>query len=234
MKRRVVTSEDGSRTLTLTDAEESYHSMFGALTESRHIYLAAGLEYLVSTQGGDKSARILEIGFGTGLNCLLTALYAYENPPVNIHYTTIEKYPVTPEEIELLDHPSLFEKTRHKAKILSAAIHGAAWEKESAVLKNMTLLKIEDDICDALPKLVDRRFNLVYFDAFAPDLQPELWSLQNFKTIFNSMECGGVLVTYSSKGTVKSTLREAGFEVSRLRGPKGKRHMVRAVKPELL
>lgn len=234
MKRRVVTSEDGSRTLTLTDAEESYHSMFGALTESRHIYLGAGLEYLESTLGEEKSVRILEIGFGTGLNCLLTALHAYEHPDFSIHYTSIEKYPVTPEEIEMLDHPSLFEKTRHKAKILSAAINGAAWEKESAVLKNMTLLKIEDDICDALPKLVDRRFNLVYFDAFAPDLQPELWSLQNFKTIFNSMECGGVLVTYSSKGTVKSTLREAGFEVSRLRGPKGKRHMVRAVKPELL
>jgi len=231
MKRRVVTSEDGSRTLSLTDADESYHSMFGAVTESRHIYTGAGLEYLVSTLGEDKSIRILEIGFGTGLNCLLTALHAYENPAVSLHYTTIEKYPVTPEEIEMLDHPSLFEKTRHKAKILSAAIHGAAWEEESAVLKNMTLLKIEDDICDALPRLVDGKFNLVYFDAFAPDLQPELWSLQIFKTIFDSMQGGGVLVTYSSKGTVKSTLREAGFIVSRIRGPKGKRHMVRAVKP---
>lgn len=231
MKRRVVTSEDGSRTLSLTDADESYHSMFGAVTESRHIYTGAGLEYLVSTLGEDKSIRILEIGFGTGLNCLLTALHAYENPAVSLHYTTIEKYPVTPEEIEMLDHPSLFEKTRHKAKILSAAIHGAAWEEESAVLKNMTLLKIEDDICDALPRLVDGKFNLVYFDAFAPDLQPELWSLENFKTIFESMEKGGVLVTYSSKGVVKTALREAGFEVSRLKGPKGKRHMVRAVKP---
>lgn len=231
MKRRVVTSEDGSRTLSLTDADESYHSMFGAVTESRHIYTGAGLEYLVSTLGEDKSIRILEIGFGTGLNCLLTALHAYENPAVSLHYTTIEKYPVTPEEIEMLDHPSLFEKTRHKAKILSAAIHGAAWEEESAVLKNMTLLKIEDDICDALPRLVDGKFNLVYFDAFAPDLQPELWSLENFKRIFESMEKGGVLVTYSSKGVVKTALREAGFEVSRLKGPKGKRHMVRAVKP---
>lgn len=231
MKRRVVTSEDGSRTLSLTDADESYHSMFGAITESRHIYTGAGLEYLVSTLGEDKSIRILEIGFGTGLNCLLTALHAYENPAVSLHYTTIEKYPVTPEEIEMLDHPSLFEKTRHKAKILSAAIHGAAWEEESAVLKNMTLLKIEDDICDALPKLVAGKFNLVYFDAFAPDLQPELWSHENFKTIFESMEKGGVLVTYSSKGVVKTALREAGFEVSRLKGPKGKRHMVRAVKP---
>jgi len=238
IKRNIVTSEDGSKTLKLEDFDESYHSLFGALSESRHIYIGCGLNFLKDQLPPQNIISILEVGLGTGLNCLLTALEVKENKETEVNYTTVEKYPVTMEEALALDHPSLFDDNREAAASLSLKIHESPWGTNTNIMPHFSLLKIEDDLIRFIdkeinPTVTKYQFDLIYFDAFAPDIQPELWSEDTFKKIFKVTKPGGVLVTYSSKGIVKRALREAGFIVSRLKGPKGKRHVLRAVK-ELL
>ena len=238
IKRNIVTSEDGSKTLRLEDFEESYHSMFGALSESRHIYIGCGFNYLMEQLPPLNKISILEVGLGTGLNCLLTALDVKGRKGIEVDYTTVEKYPVTKEEALALDHPSQFDNNREEAAGISVEIHSSPWGIKTNIMPQFSLLKIEDDLIRFIdkginPKVQGYQFDLIYFDAFAPDIQPELWSEEVFRKIFEVTKPGGILVTYSSKGIVKRALREAGFIVSRLKGPKGKRHVLRAVK-ELL
>jgi tRNA U34 5-methylaminomethyl-2-thiouridine-forming methyltransferase MnmC len=235
IKRNIVTSGDGSKTFKLEDFDESYHSMFGALAESRHIYIGCGLKYLMEKTPLRGKIRILEVGLGTGLNCMLTALELRNHPEIEIDYTAVEKYPVTNEEVIALDHSSLFSDEKEEAKVLSVKIHNSPWEIKTSVLPNFSLLKIEDDFVHFVnnscnPDISEYKFDLIYFDAFAPEIQPELWSEDIFKKIIGVTETEGILVTYSSKGIVKRALREAGFTVSRLKGPKGKRHIIRAEK----
>lgn len=239
INRKIVTSEDGSRTLKLDDFDESFHSLFGAFTESRHIYTGCGLEYIIQKSTGQKRIiNILEVGLGTGLNCLLTAMTAKNNPDIFINYTAVEKYPVTIAEAKELDHPSLFEDERDTAKKISVKIHNSPWGEDVKLLPNFTLKKVEMDFLCFINKksfttMSGSPFDLIYFDAFAPDIQPELWSEDLFIKVFEITKQGGVLVTYSSKGIVKRALRGAGFTVTRLKGPKGKRHILRAEKLSL-
>lgn len=239
INRKIVTSEDGSRTLKLDDFDESFHSLFGAFTESRHIYTGCGLEYIIQKSTGQKRIiNILEVGLGTGLNCLLTAMTAKNNPDIFINYTAVEKYPVTIAEAKELDHPSLFEDERDTAKKISVKIHNSPWGEDVKLLPNFTLKKVEMDFLCFINKksfttMSGSPFDLIYFDAFAPDIQPELWSEDLFIKVFEETKQGGVLVTYSSKGIVKRALRSAGFTVARLKGPKGKRHILRAEKLSL-
>ena len=235
INRNVVTSEDGSKTLKLEGFDESYHSMFGALAESRHIYIGCGLNYFMERTLHKKNISILEVGLGTGLNCLLTALYLKNHPEIDINYTAIEKYPVTKEEVNALDHPSLFGNETKAAYSLSKAIHDSPWGIKTNITPNFSLIKVEDDLIRFIDKDYNSNFpgikyDIIYFDAFAPEIQPELWSDDIFKKIIEITKPNGILVTYSSKGVVKRALREAGFIVSRLKGPKGKRHIIRAEK----
>jgi tRNA U34 5-methylaminomethyl-2-thiouridine-forming methyltransferase MnmC len=224
MERHLVITADGSTTLLIPELNETYHSIHGAERESLHVFIDAGLKFLCGKGPAERQVpviRILEMGFGTGLNALLTLLYAEEHQ-LQVYYEALEKYPLPEEEVALLNY-------RDRDKLLS--LHACAWEKPVALSTGFMLHKRQLDLLNYTP---EQRFDLVYFDAFAPGVQPKLWSREVFAKLYTAMSPGGVLVTYSSKGTVKNALREAGFEIKRLPGAAGKRHILRAVNNEQL
>ena len=203
---------DGSPTLRHPLSGEAYHSLNGAVTESKHVFIRAGFETC-----GRNHVRVLEAGFGSGLNALLTLLAA-ESSGKSVYYTAVELYPVSMRTVAALS----YSQDRHFVRL-----HEAEWGVPTTITDNFTLHKIEADLAKIQ---FDTTFDVVYFDAFAPDCQPELWTTAIFTSIFDALATGGVLVTYSAKGEVKQALRKAGFEVSRLGGAPGKRHMLRAIK----
>ncbi len=216
----VRTTTDGSHTLFAPEFQEHYHSTHGAVQESMHVFINSGLKYLSPDRD---QINILEMGFGTGLNGLLSLLNAGD---ASVFYTGIEAFPVDAKVIAALNYPD-FLASPDSAKIFQA-LHEADWETEVFINKKFKLRKIHAQMQDV--ELEDEKYEMVYFDAFAPDVQPELWSEAMFRRIFKAMKAGGVLMTYSAKGLVKQNLRAAGFEVKRLPGPPGKRHIIRAHK----
>jgi len=232
MKREIITTKDGSSTIRLAESGESYHSVYGAMAESRHIFIKNGLRYLLSIQNKNAPVKILEIGLGTGLNLLLTAAEIIGEKESKIDYTAIELFPVTPEEIATLNYSKIIDNP--ELSYLFSDIHSSQWGADVELLQNLTFKKLNIDIA-SLPESEDigSDFNLVYFDAFSPNIQPELWSRQIFSAIRNMMSENAVIITYSSRGSVKTAMREAGFTITRLKGPEGKRHIVRGVTPIL-
>ena len=218
IKTELKLTADGSHTLYVAALDEHYHSHFGAVKESRHIFINAGLATIDSER-----VRILEVGFGTGLNALLTALYAEEHK-LQVSYTALEKYPLGQSVIDTLNYGSLTGPGGQEA---FEAIHKAPWGVEAKTNDWFTLKKIESDLTTDNAEGI---FDLVYFDAFGPDKQPEMWSEEVMGRITAVTQSGTVLVTYSAKGTLKRMLRSMGYEVSLLPGPPGKRVMTRAVK----
>ncbi|MDR2449361.1 MAG: tRNA (5-methylaminomethyl-2-thiouridine)(34)-methyltransferase MnmD [Prevotellaceae bacterium] len=216
MKRQFIITDDGSHTLFVPELNETYHSIRGAVQESLHVFLRAGFHYIVSCPI-TLPLQILEVGFGTGLNALLTWQEA-ERLRFPVHYETVEKYPLSAEEAAALNYPE-----REKL----ACLHGGRWEVPEVLSPCFTLCKKHVDLLEYTPA---GHFDVIYFDAFAPDVQPELWDKNIFCKLYDALNSGGALVTYSAKGTVKRTLRETGFEVQRLAGAMGKRHMIRAIK----
>ena len=210
---------DGSYTLYIPELDEHYHSVKGALTESQHIFIDMGLKHSTVP-----SPRILEIGLGTGLNCFLTLLTAEETER-NIHYTGIERYPLDMETISKLDYPSLIHKG-HETDYF--AIHQTPWEKDVELSPWFTLHKLEGDFtCYTF----DKGYDIIYFDAFAPEKQPEMWEQSLFDKLYHVLNEGGILTTYCAKGVVRRMLQTAGFKVERLPGPPGgKREILRATK----
>lgn len=218
MKTEIRTTADGSKTLYVPELDEHYHSTFGALTESKHVFIRTGLHFALKRFD---EIRLLEIGFGTGLNALLTLL---EMPEKKISYTALEPFPVEMKTITALKYHNLLTPQEN---ILFGRIHRAACGKIYKITHRFELLKLKSTIQEVvLPGL----YNLVYFDAFAPDVQPELWSTGIFEKIAERMTEGGILTTYSAKGDVRRSLQQAGFAVERIAGPPGKRHITRAVK----
>jgi tRNA U34 5-methylaminomethyl-2-thiouridine-forming methyltransferase MnmC len=217
---QIRTTTDGSHTLFAPRFQEHYHSVHGAVQESMHVFINSGLKYLSPDRD---RINILELGFGTGLNAFLTLLYPGE---ATIFYTGIEAYPPEAKVIAALNYPD-FLAAPHATEMFEA-LHAAEWNSEVFINKKFVVKKICAQMQDV--GLEDETYNLVYFDAFAPEVQPELWSEAMFLHIFNAMKTGGILVTYSAKGVVKRNLRAAGFEVKRLQGPPGKRHIIRAQK----
>ncbi|MDF1561086.1 MAG: tRNA (5-methylaminomethyl-2-thiouridine)(34)-methyltransferase MnmD [Bacteroidales bacterium] len=211
-------TSDGSHTLYVPELNEHYHSHFGAVTESMHIFINAGLRNIQ----GD-SVTILEVGFGTGLNALLTALYASEHR-IKVDYTSLEKYPLDDSVVSKLNYGSL---TGKEGMELFAAIHSAPWDKPASIIEWFTLHKRVTDLTTEQPEGL---FDLVFFDAFGPDKQPEMWSGEVMRKIAAVMHAGSVFVTYSAKGSLKRILRKLQMEVNLLPGPPGKRVFTRAVK----
>ena len=210
-------SEDGSHTLYVPELDEHYHSVFGARTESMHVFIKSGLNLL-----DKQDIKILEIGFGTGLNALLTAL---NKGSKKIEYHSIEKYPLSSEtEDALVFSPN---QTDEETSVFKA-IHEAPWNELTEIIPGFKLLKFEDDL---LTVQFNTKYDLVYFDAFGPDVQPELWTKEIFQEIFNLMNSNGILTTYSAKGAVRRAMQSAGFKVERLPGPPKKREMLRCTKP---
>lgn len=210
---------DGSYTLYVPQLDEHYHSVKGALTESQHIFIKMGLKHSSVSE-----PRILEIGLGTGLNAFLT-LIAAEEMQRKIHYTGIELYPLAEETLRQLDYPRIIGK-KHEEDYY--AIHQAPWEKETILSPWFTLHKIEGDFTR---HTFQKGYDIIYFDAFAPEKQPEMWEQALFNTLYNVLNEGGILTTYCAKGVVRRMLQTAGFTVERLPGPPGgKREILRATK----
>ncbi len=223
MSRKLVTTSDGSHTLYVPELGEHYHSVHGAVQESTHVFIKHGLEALPVCEG---PLYIFEMGLGTGLNLLLTALQPLQRP---IYYVSIEAYPVNAEEAASLNYGGLFD-AHPEAKQLLQTIHTLPWGEPTELKPGFTIHKIHTKLSGldwaGLPQ-----FSLVFFDAFAPDVQPNLWTEEVFAAINNQMQAGGILVTYCAKGSVKRAMKAAGFTIERLPGPPGKREMTRATKP---
>ena len=210
---------DGSYTLFVPGLDEHYHSVKGALTESEHIFINMGLKH-----SSAPSPRILEIGFGTGLNAFLTSLEAKKDNR-SIFYTTIEKYPLDMETIKLLDYPELIAPDESE---LFYSIHKAGWNSPQTISGNFTIEKIEGDFTEYRFR---NGYDIIYFDAFAPEKQPEMWSQTLFNNLYEVLNDDGILTTYCAKGAVRRMLQEAGFIVERLPGPPGgKREILRGTK----
>jgi tRNA U34 5-methylaminomethyl-2-thiouridine-forming methyltransferase MnmC len=213
---------DGSHTLFVAALHEHYHSVFGAIQESRHIFINAGLKALPVDL---TKVEILEIGFGTGLNALLTCLEKSGSAP-RIRYTAIERYPIPIEMSSRLNYPEQLHSPESAA--VFHKIHLSPWNEWSEISSHFHLLKIEKDLKDYMPE--ENKFDLIFFDAFGPDVQPEMWTPEVFRKIYQALKTGGILVTYSTKGEVKRNLKSAGFSIEKLPGPLGKREMLRAMK----
>jgi tRNA U34 5-methylaminomethyl-2-thiouridine-forming methyltransferase MnmC len=216
----ILETADGSHTLQSERYDESYHSKNGALNEAVHVFINAGLNYFCEHHKPAK-IRILEVGFGTGLNSVLTRIHA---DTVAIHYITCEAFPVKPELISQLNYAQQLTISPE----IFTSLHDCDWEVDVAISAQFTLHKMETRLEDL--KLADNSIDIIYFDAFSPDTQPELWTVNIFTALHSLLSPYGILVTYSAKGDVKRALKQAGFKVKRLDGPVGKWHMVRAHK----
>ncbi len=213
---------DGSYTLYVPELDEHYHSVKGALTESQHIFIDMGLKHSSVT-----APHILEIGLGTGLNCVLTLLEAKESQR-HVHYTGIERYPLNEEIIRKLNYPSIIGKECEEDYF---AIHQAPWEEDVCLSPWFTLHKMEGDFTHYS---FEQKYDIIYFDAFAPEKQPEMWEQSLFDNLYQVLNEGGILTTYCAKGVVRRMLQTAGFKVERLPGPPGgKREILRAIKNNL-
>jgi tRNA U34 5-methylaminomethyl-2-thiouridine-forming methyltransferase MnmC len=218
MQRIIQTTADGSPTIAIPDMQVTYHSRHGAVQESKHVFVQAGLMPLLQQY---KTVRVFEMGFGTGLNALLTLEQAILQKQV-IFYQAVEKYPLNNNEIKELDYSPVLPQAYF------TALHQSKWNKPVEIHPFFTLCKSNTSLQafeTALP------FHLIYFDAFAPAVQPELWTQQIFEQLYNMLVNGGVLVTYCSKGDVRRNMLAAHFKVEKLAGPPGKREMLRATKP---
>ncbi|MEW6468550.1 MAG: tRNA (5-methylaminomethyl-2-thiouridine)(34)-methyltransferase MnmD [Bacteroidota bacterium] len=220
MKREIVLTADGSHTLHHAELNEHYHSIHGAVQESKHVFIGAGLSYCLGRM--DAAPAILEIGFGTGLNALLT-LQEAEKLKRPVAYDSLEAYPLESEVTGKLNYGQLLSDQGTFCRL-----HECPWNQPLAITPFFTLTKINSAVQEFIPSLA---YDLVYFDAFAPSRQPEMWTAAVFEKLFGSMKKGAVLVTYCAQGNVKRTLRSAGFELQALKGPPGKREMTRATKP---
>ena len=223
MKPKLYQTVTGEYTLYIEALDETYHSRDGAISESKHVFIENGLNHFLVKD--TKCIDILEVGFGTGLNALLTCLEA-EKIQKNISYTGVEAFPLHKDIIKELNYSSFINEV--KAESLYHSIHDARWNETKAITAFFTLYKLHQKIQDV--QLEENQYNLIYFDAFAPKKQSELWELELLKKLHLSLKTGGLFVTYAAAGQLKRNLRELEFEVHNPRGANGKREMTVARK----
>lgn len=220
MKREIVKTNDGSTTIHLPDWNESYHSKHGAIQEAYHVFIKNGFSLFKG-----KPISILEIGFGTGLNCFITYLETAENKQP-IDYVGIEAYPVVMNEALLMNYPTEINAEDPQIAVFEQ-LHECSWEQRHVISSDFTLTKRQQffqDIRDV------EAFDLIYFDAFGFRVQPELWSDEIFANMYKALKPNGVLVTYACRTSIKNAMLSAGFSVEKLSGAPGKREMLRATK----
>jgi len=226
LKRKIITTSDGSKTIQIEDWNEQYHSIHGAIQEANHVFLKHGLLFFnVEFDSESKPISILEIGFGTGLNAFLTLIEA-EKLKLKLNYIGVEAYPVQLEEINQLNYVELISKS-HEA--VFNTLHSTSWETPHDITPDFKLEKQEKFFKDITAV---NAYNIIYFDAFGARVQPDLWTEDIFKIMYNALQDNGVLVTYSAKGSVRRAMQAVGFIVERLPGPPGKREMLRAQKKD--
>tara|TARA_R110002012_G_scaffold56123_10_gene143721 strand:+ start:113 stop:778 length:666 start_codon:yes stop_codon:yes gene_type:complete len=220
LKRKIITTGDGSKTIQIEDWDEQYHSKHGAVQEAYHVFIEHGLRLFQNEE-----IDLLEVGFGTGLNALITLAEAPKHD-LNVNYVGVEAYPVSMEEVAALQYCVQLGFDDKKGAFQK--MHNSSWEKTIAITPDFSLLKQKRDFRE-----VDEEnlFNLIYFDAFGARVQPELWTEEIFLKMFRALKPNGFLVTYAAKGSVRRAMQAVGFNVERLPGPPGKREMLRATKP---
>ena len=217
---KIITTSDGSHSIQSGQFEVSYHSIHGAIQESQHVFIEAALYHKMATQ--KDNIRILEIGFGTGLNALMTQLEADKNQ-VTIDYHTYEKYPISIEQAAALNYPAQLNTDTTSLQQL----HTCPWETTIPLSEQFTFTKWQKDFVD-----IDTTdyFDIIYFDAFAPNAQAELWEAALLAKMYAALRQNGLLTTYCAKGAVKRCLKSVGFTIESIPGPPGKREMTRAIK----
>lgn len=219
MERKIIITNDGSTTIRIPEWDENYHSTHGAIQEAKHVFIKNGLDLF---QNQD-AISILEIGFGTGLNAFITFLETLNTKKVN--YVGVEAYPISTEEVFQMNYVSELDAKKYQ-KIFDK-LHSCDWENQQMITENFLLTKRNQffqDIDD------QNKYDLIYFDAFGFQLQPELWSEIIFKKMYEALLPKGVLVTYACRTTIKNAMLTAGFSVEKLPGAPGKREMLRAIK----
>ncbi len=223
---QLIKTGDGSHSLLNVAMNETYHSRHGALRESEHVFIRHGLHAWIDQHPTVAAVRMLEVGFGTGLNAILTVREARVPTGLSFHYTTLEPHPLDEETINGLNHLALLNDPTLEPHF--AALHRAPWEEDQSLLDNFVLHKTKSTLQD-FPARPDA-YDLIYFDAFAPNKQPELWTLPVLQGVARLMAPGAIFVTYSAKGQLKRDLKTLGLLVETLEGPPGKAEMVRAQK----
>lgn len=226
LKREIIQTEDGSKTINFPELKESYHSKHGAVNEAKHVFIDTGLSYWLS-KNDSTSLSILEIGFGTGLNAFITCLESEKRKQL-INYVGVEAYPVSIKESLVMDYPLALSVEDKNPFYLE--MHQSSWEEKHSIHSYFKLQKrkqLFEDIQD------QNCFDIIYYDAFGARVQPDLWTVDMFKKMYEALKYNGVLVTYSAKGSVRRAMQEVGFKVERLPGPPGKREMLRATKERL-
>lgn len=221
MQNTLIETQDGSHSLLSEKFGVSYHSKYGAIQETKHVFINAALRHKAVVQS---DISILDIGFGTGLNAFVTLLEATKRN-LQIQYTAVEAFPITHEQATALNYPTLLDTTEHVPHFLQ--MHSGNWSETHPLTPNFQLTKLLRKFEDLN---FDNDFDIIYFDAFAPNAQPELWEAPVLEIMYKALKNEGVLVTYCAKGVVKRTLKAVGFEVEALKGPPGKREMTRAIK----
>jgi tRNA U34 5-methylaminomethyl-2-thiouridine-forming methyltransferase MnmC len=227
VERRIIITADGSSSVSIPAMNITYHSIHGAIQESKHIFIEAGFE---SARPPIRARRmsIFEMGFGTGLNALLS-LAESEKQPGTIYYETIELFPLDDDQLMSLNYCDKLQ--RYDLRIKFEQLHNCEWEKEIPIMPNFIFKKKRADL---LNFETSETFDLIYFDAFDPRAQPELWTEKVFKKMFSILNPDGILVTYSSKGDVRRAMQAAGFSIEKIAGPPGKREMVRAYRSAIM
>lgn len=219
MKVIIQTTADGSPTFYREDIDEHYHSVKGALAESQHVYIDSG--WSQATQSKDH-IRVFEVGFGTGLNAALTAQASLESQTTT-DYFSVELYPLSNDTTQLYA-----ESFHDQFKEIYQAVNQAPWQHSTQISPYFTLHKIEDNL---LTIEFPQHLDVVYFDAFAPEKQPEMWDESIFRKLYHAMNPGAILTTYCAKGAIRRLLNTIGFTNERLPGPpNGKREILRATK----
>jgi tRNA U34 5-methylaminomethyl-2-thiouridine-forming methyltransferase MnmC len=216
VKRLIQITADGSSTIAIPAMQVTYHSKHGAVQESNHVFIQAGLDWKM--QQGCNHIRIFEMGFGTGLNALLTVEYV-QDKPVTVDYFSTEAYPLNAAESAALNYPN---------QTILQQLHNCDWNAPISITPNFILHKLHTSLesCN-----ISESIDVIYYDAFAPSAQPTLWTEAVFSKLFGWAAPGGILVTYCSKGQVRRAMQAAGWIVEKIPGPPGKREMVRAHKP---
>lgn len=221
-QKKLIITKDGSHSIELIGQNEQYHSIHGAIQESQHVFIEYGLKRIAESKN---KISILEVGMGTGLNVMLTYIYSQKRS-LKIDYFALEPFPVSKDiwqKLNYTEHLHLPIDNR-----IFEQIHSSKWDKEVLLSDNFKLIKSQAGITDIDLNIYN--FDLVYFDAFNPDLEPNLWTEEVFQKIYNSMKNKGILSTYSTKGIVKRALKSCGFSVEKKPGPPGKREILNAVK----
>jgi tRNA U34 5-methylaminomethyl-2-thiouridine-forming methyltransferase MnmC len=223
MSLRVITTHDGSHSLFNEELNETYHSVHGAVQESKHVFIKSGLEFYLQ-QTNSSPVQILEVGLGTGLNAWLTLQKSLEGQ-YSIHYTSLEAFPVEESVWKELNYAQS-DSDKHWFE----KIHRAAWNEPVEIESHFYLHKIQNTLQHIT--LGKNKYDVIYFDAFAPNKQPEMWELTMLQKIFNAMSSQSVFVTYCAKGQLKRDLKSLGLQVEAIQGPPGKREMIRAIKTQ--